>query len=205
MEPSLRLTVPRAEAYTKVNYALRIVPFYFIMFLGHMILYGGYRGAAFIVAVVNWILGIITGHNQRELTQYLQSYMRFKAQFLSSLLGLVEDIPHIDIAVNNPNFSVKCEVSSTEAVTPLACFLRLSFLILVLVIDHLLVISLAAVVGVILYIVGLFMVAIKGTWNPFIHGYLTNLLRWILTVEAYILGLSDTRPDFMANLKSLKP
>ncbi len=197
MSSTLQLQVQRGEQYVRLNFLFRLLfGLYFILYIGHLALLAGYQAAALLVAGVNWILALITGRNQKGLTDYLRKFLRFDARMKASLLGLVEPIPHIDINKDSASFPVQLQVEAKETTTVLFCFLRLSYLIHVLLIPHWICIAFLRLAMVIVYLIGFFAVLFTGRWPEGIFNFLVGYYRWYYRILEYWYGLTDTYPPF---------
>ncbi len=198
MPSTLVLEVQRAEKYARVNFLLRLIfGLYFILYIGHFILWGGYRFAAFVVAGINWILGMITGKNQEGLIVYLRNFLRFDAQMNMSVLGLAEPIPHIDVNTESVNFPVTLTVQAeSEEATRGYCILRLTGVILLMLIPHFLCLALLRIGMFLAYLVGFFIVLFTGSWPLGIFNFIVGVHRWQYRVLEYWFGFTDTYPPF---------
>ena len=200
MPSTLELRVQRAPSYIRLNFLFRLVfGLYFILYIGHLMLLAGYQAAAYIIASINWVLALITGHNQRGLTDFVRKFLRFDAKMKMSLMGLVEPIPHVDINRHDPEFPVHLEVQAQPETTLLMCFLRLSWLIHVLLVPHWICILFLRVAVAIVYLIGFFAVLFTGRWPAGLFQFIVGVYRWQYRIMEYWYGLTDDYPPFSLN------
>ena len=193
---TIRLSVSLAGEYSRLNFVLRLIGLYYILYVAHLALWVGYSYASGLVSMLDLILALITGRHHRGLVSYLQRFVRFHARMVASVMGLTEAIPHIDVNARGSDFPVDVTLEPGMRIGTGAVILRLSGVVGILLFPHLLALGVLGIVGFLAFVAGLFAVIFTGTWPGGIHDFLVGLLRWGLRVFEYATGLSVQYPQF---------
>jgi len=191
------LTVERSESYDQLTYALRFIGFYSIFYIGHFVLLTGYSLAACIVTILNLVLAFITGHSQKGLTDYLERYLRYDARLRLTFLGLVDQLPNVDVSKDDPASGVQATIPAGE-LSKADCILRLTGITGILLIPHFLILSLYSVAVSFCWFFGLIVVVFTGTWHDGMFNLIAGFFRWQLRVMSYLMGMNTTYPAFSA-------
>ncbi len=195
MEGALTLSARPKETYSRLNFVLRLFGVYYIFYIAHLILNVGYGVAALVVTMLNLVLAFITGTSQRGLTNFIASWMRWQFRLNLSLLGLTEDIPHVDIMKEAPDSLIQLDCPAGE-LSKSDCILRLSGVTMLLLVPHIFVLYLLQIAMALAWIAGFFIVLFTGKWHSGIFDFVVGYLRWYYRVFAYAFGLSTTYPPF---------
>ncbi len=193
---TLQLRLDKASEYSRVNFLLRLFGVYYILYLAHFFLWVGYSYAACVIFVLDMILAIITGRHHAGLVAYLQRFLRFNVRMMASAMGLTEEIPHIDINARRDDFPVDVTLDPDMEISRGAVILRLSGVIGILLIPHLLALGILGLAFYLAFFVGFLAVLFTGTWPDAIWNFLVGFIRWQLRVVEYVYGLSPDYPSF---------
>lgn len=196
---TLQLTVRPASEYSRLNFVLRLLGFYYMLYVAHAAMWTGYRIAAAVASSLNLILALITGRHHRGLVNYLQRFLRFEARMGMSVMGLTEEIPHIDVNLRRPDFPVDVTTQPGMEIGAGAVIVRLSGIVGILLIPHFLALGLLGIGAFFAFIAGFFAVIFTGAWPDGIFNFLVGILRWNLRVVEYVFGLSTQYPPFGLN------
>jgi hypothetical protein len=192
------LTVTRSESYDQLTYVLRFIGFYGVFYIGHFLLNGGYKFAAVLIMELNLVLAFITGKSQKGLTDYLERSLRFDARLSLTAMGLVDDIPNIDVSTDEPNSGVQASIPAGE-LSKADCILRLTGITCILLIPHWIILGIYAMAAGFCFFFGLIVVIFTGSWNDAMFNLIVGFFRWKLRVEAYMMGMNTTYPSFSAS------
>ena len=193
---TVQLRRDKASEYTRLNFLLRLLGVYYVLYVAHFFLWVGYCYAACVVWVLDMILAIIGGEHHAGLVAFEQRFLRFNVRMTASAMGLTEEIPHIDMNVRGEGFPVDLELQPEMAISRGAVILRLSGIICVMLIPHLLALGILGLAGSLAFVVGFFAVLFTGAWPDAIWNFLVGLIRWQLRVTEYVFGLSTVYPAF---------
>ncbi len=196
---TLQFSAQQAGEYSRVNFLLRLFGFYYMLYMAHLAMWTGYRFAAAVASTLNLILALITGTHHRGLVNYLQRFLRFEARMGMSVMGLTEEIPHIDVNARRPNFPVDVRTEPGMEIGAGAVILRLSGIIGIMLFPHMLALGLLGFGAFFAFIAGFFAVIFTGNWPGGIFNFLVGLMRWNLRVLEYFFGLSTKYPPFGLN------
>ena len=186
----------QAAEYSRINFLLRLFGFYYMLYMAHLAMWVGYRIAAAVASMLNLILALITGRHHRGLVNYLQRFLRFEARMGLSVMGLTEDIPHIDVNARRPDFPVDVATEPGMDIGAGDAILRLSGIIGVMLIPHFLALGVLGFGAFFAFIAGFLAVIFTGNWPAGIFNFLVGLMRWNLRVLEYVFGLSTKYPPF---------
>jgi hypothetical protein len=191
------LTVTRSESYDQLTYVLRFIGFYWVFYIVHFILLGGYQLAAFLIMQLNLVLAFITGKSQKGLTDYLERFLRFDARIRLTSMGLVDQIPNVDVSKDAPDSGVQALIPAGE-LTKADCILRLTGITGILLIPHFIILGFYAIAMSFCYFFGLIVVIFTGSWNDAMFNLIVGFYRWNLRVQAYMMGMTNKYPSFSA-------
>jgi hypothetical protein len=193
---TVKLRFDKALKYSRVNFLLRLLGVYYILYAAHFFLWSGYSFAASVIYMLDMILAIIGGRHHPGLVRYLQRFMRFSVRMSASAMGLTEEIPHIDINAERADFPVDVTTDPKMEIGRGDVILRLSGIIFVMLLPHIIALYFLSIGGAVLFVVGFFAVLFTGSWPDVIWNYLVGVVRWQLRVAEYIYGWSTTYPSF---------
>jgi hypothetical protein len=192
------LTVQRSESYDQLTYVLRFIGFYGFFYIIHFLLGIGYRIAAGFVMMLNLVLAFITGKSQKGLTDYIERYLRYDARLNLTFMGLVDDIPNVDVSKDDPESGVQASVPADE-LSKADCILRLTPITMLLLTPHFIILGFYSMAAGFCWFFGLIVVIFTGSWNDAMFNLIVGFYRWKLRVEAYLMGLSTQYPPFSAS------
>ena len=195
MEGTLTLNARPAESYSRLNFVLRFFGLYYIFYIAHLVLLAGYTIAAMVVTMLNLVLAFITGSSQKGLTSFVEGWMRWQCRVNLSIMGLTEDIPHVDIMKARPESPIQLDCPAGE-LTKGDCILRLAGVTWLLLTPHLIVLYVLNIALSFAWVVGFLIVLFTGKWHTGIFDFIVGYLRWQYRVIAYATGLSTTYPPF---------
>ena len=195
MDGALTLTARPAESYSRLNFLLRLFGVYYVFYVAHFFLQMGYMLAAYMVTVLNLILAFITGSSQKGLTDFIEGWMRWNCREQLSILGLTEDIPHVDINKDAPESAIQLNCSA-DPLSKGDCILRLAGVTWLLLTPHLIVLYILFIASYVVWCIGFLIVLFTGKWHAGMFDFIVGVQRWTYRVIAYAFGVSTTYPPF---------
>ena len=195
MDGQLTLTSQPASSYSRLNFVFRFFGVYYIFYIAHIILQVGYSLAACLVNLLNLVLTFITGSSQPGLTGFVEGWMRWNIRLQFSILGLTEDIPHVDVMkeVADSPVQLSCPAGSLSKGD---CIMRLVGVVGLLLIPHLIILGMLQMAAGFAWVIGFLIVLFTGKWHPAIFDFIVGVHRWQYRVLAYAFGLTTTYPPF---------
>ncbi|TXL56548.1 DUF4389 domain-containing protein [Aeromicrobium terrae] len=149
-----------------------------------------------LLAVVSWIVGVITGTVPEGLQKPIIMYVRYSARVGTYLFWLREEYPPFafDTSFDDPGTDPRVRIDvvpSTEGRNRLTIFFRL-----LLAIPQFIVLALVGIaVGVVVF-VGWFAVIILGRWPEGMGRFVIGVSRWNTRLVSYVYLLTDEYPPF---------
>ena len=192
------LDVTRSESYDQLTYVLRFIGFYWIFYIVHFILLAGYNLAAILVMQLNLVLAFITGKSQKGLTDYIERFLRYDVRVRLTSMGLVDQIPNVDVSKDAPESGVQASIPAGE-LSKADCILRLTGITGILLIPHFIILGFYAIAMAVCYFIGLITVIFTGNWNDGMFNLIVGFYRWNLRVQAYMMGMTNKYPAFSAS------
>ena len=163
-----------------------------------MFLRTGYQLAAQLIMYLNLILAFITGKSQKGLTDYIERFLRWDIRFSLTLLGLVDQIPNVDVVKEDTASGVQLSAPATD-LSKADCILRITGITAILLLPHFICLGFYAVAMAFCWFFGILSVIFTGTWNDGMFNLIVGWWRWYLRVMAYLMGLNTTYPPFSAS------
>ena len=192
------LTVTRSESYDQLTYVLRFFMFYLIFYIPHLVLRGGYQFAAQLIMYLNLILAFITGKSQKGLTDYIERFLRWDIRFSLTMMGLVDQIPNVDVVKEDPASGVQLTAPASD-LTKADCILRMTGITALMLFPHFICLGFYAIAMAFCWFIGILSVIFTGSWNDGMFNLIVGWWRWYLRVMAYWMGLSTKYPPFSAS------
>jgi len=144
--------------------------------------------AAYLLAIVSWILIVIGRNHPPGIREFTRFYMRWRVRALSYLMLLEDDYPP---------FGDAPYPSSVEIVDPALPRNRVTVgFRIFLAIPHFIALFFVVFAWWVTAIVAWVAILITGAYPGGLYEFGVGALRWLLRVEAYILLLVDDYPPF---------
>jgi hypothetical protein len=171
-----------------------------ILSIPHMILVGpgawfhrldsaGLLGAAaYVLAVVNWFMILVTGESVKGIREFQLYYLRWRTRAVAYMALFVDPYPPFGdapypatIAVTEPSAA---RDRATIAVRP------------ILAVPHIVVLFFLVLGWALGTFVAWVAILFTGAYPAFLYPFGLGVMRWLLRVEAYLLLLVDEYPPF---------
>jgi hypothetical protein len=154
--------------------------------------FGGETGilgvAAYLLAIVSWILIVIGRSHPQGIREFTRFYMRWRVRALSYLMLLEDDYPPFGDAPYPATIEI---VDPTRPRDRVSVGVRI-----LLAIPHFLALFFIVFAWWVTAIVAWVAILITGNYPGGLYDFSAGALRWLLRVEAYILLLVDDYPPF---------
>ena len=147
-----------------------------------------------IVAIIAWVVIVITGKYPAGMMSFTEGGLRFTARLNGYVYLLTGKSPGFSLDTD-PGYPVRLTVEGQiEGRNRLTVFFRL-----IMAIPHAIIVSaLGYVIGVVVLIAWL-MALFTGSVAPGLHTFIAGYLRWSLRYQAYVLMVTDEYPPFSLN------
>jgi len=144
--------------------------------------------AAYLLAIVSWVLIVIGRSHPQGIREFTRFYMRWRVRALAYLMLLEDEYPPFGDAVYP---------SSIEIVDPTRPRDRLTVgFRIFLTIPHFIALIFVLFAWWVTAIVGWVAILLTGDYPGGLYDFGAGALRWLLRVEAYMLLLVDDYPPF---------
>jgi hypothetical protein len=171
-----------------------------ILAIPHMILVGpgawlhrldsaGLLGAAaYVLAIVNWFMILVTGESVTGIRDFQLYYLRWRTRAVAYMALFVDPYPPFGDAPYPATITV---------VEPAAARDRATVAVrLLLALPHLVVLCFLVLGWALATLVAWVMILLTGAYPAFLYPFGLGVMRWLLRVEAYTLLLVDEFPPF---------
>jgi hypothetical protein len=171
-----------------------------VLAIPHMILVGpgswfhrldsaGLLGAAaYVLAIVNWFMILVTGESVAGIREFQLYYLRWRARAVAYMALFVDVYPPFgdsvypaQITVTNPGSE---RDRATIAVRP------------ILAVPHLVVLFFLLFAWALVTLAAWLVILFTGRYPAGLYPFALGVMRWMLRVEAYLLLLVDEYPPF---------
>ena len=149
-----------------------------------------------LLAVISWIVGVITGRVPEGLQKPIVMWLRYQLRVGTYFLWLREEYPPFafDTSFDDPGTDPRVKVDVVPAIegrSRLTIFFRL-----LMAIPHFIVIFFVGIGLYFVVLVGWFAVIILGRWPEAMGRFVVGVLRWNARLSGYVYLLTDEYPPF---------
>ena len=171
-----------------------------VLAIPHMILVGpgswlhrldsaGLLGAAaYVLAVVNWFMILVTGESVASIREFQLYYLRWRTRAVAYMALFADAYPPFGDGAYPASITVVAPGSerdrATVAVRP------------ILAVPHLVVLFFLLFAWALVTLAAWVMILFTGAYPATLHPFALGVMRWMLRVEAYLLLLVDEYPPF---------
>ena len=160
-----------------------------------MVLYA-LRTVVEVLAVISWFIIVFTGKLPDGIAKVQAMYLRYQARVTIYGGFLQEEYPPFNYDTSSPDpgdvlrlhVNLQPELQDRNRVT-------VGFR-LILAIPQVIVLVALWIAAAVIFIVGFFAVLFTGRWPQGLRGFVLNVIRYQLRVEAYLALLTDRYPPF---------
>ncbi len=182
---------PVTESRNRLTTAFRM-----ILAIPHALLVGastlGSNGVlgtvAGVCAVISWFAIVFTGKEIRGLWDLRHMYLRWRLRVQAYVFLLRDEYPPFGDADYPATLTLEWPEADRDR---LSVGLRLIYAI-----PQVVVLAVLAVAAVVCAIIGWFAIVFTGRMPGGLAGFIRNVLRWAMRVEAYVLLMRDEYPPF---------
>ncbi len=193
---STHFSIDLSLKYSRIGALLRLLGFYLISMIPHLIVMLIYTVLSSIVGFINQIVILSTGRCVEDFALVIENTMRYFFYIKTNITGIVEDRPvyagraHIDHPLQL-NITYPLKYSKNLAV------MRISIIgIVIITIPHLIIMSLITVTIPVVYLAGIISVIFTRRWPNILFIYLTKYFRYSARITSFMTGLTDEYPPF---------
>jgi hypothetical protein len=169
---------------------------HWLLAIPHMVVLYVLNLVAELMAVISWIVIVITGKDNEGLQGLRIMYLRYMQRTYAYMGFLVEDYPPFAFSQSAadpgdyPGVRVDVEpaIEDRNRVT--------TFFRIIMVIPHLVVLAVLGLAAFVCFVIAFFAVLFTGRWPDGLRAFVVNLFRWSLRVMAYFMLLTDEYPPF---------
>ena len=159
---------------------------------GDSISAGGETGilgvAAYLLAIVSWILIVIGRNHPQGIREFTRFYMRWRVRALAYLMLLEDEYPPFGDGLYPAGVELRAPQGPRDRVS-------VAFR-LILAIPHLIAVWALGIAWAITSLIAWFAILLTGRYPRDLYQFGVGVLRWSTRVEAYLLLLYDEYPPF---------
>jgi hypothetical protein len=149
-----------------------------------------------VLALVGWILGVITGKIPEGILTFIALSIRYNVRVSTYALFLKQEYPpfSFDTTLADPGDDPRVRVDfarETEGRNRLTIFFRG-----LLALPHIIALLFVSLVFSVVLIIAFFAVLITGRWPAGLRSFAIGLQRWSTRLNAYLFLLTDEYPPF---------
>jgi hypothetical protein len=144
--------------------------------------------AAYVLAIVNWFMILISGESLKGIRDFQLYYLRWRTRAIAYMALLVDPYPP---------FGDAPYPASIEVIEPAGARDRATVAVrLLLAVPHIVLLFFLVFGWFVATVVAWFSILFTGSYPPSLHPFGISVMRWLLRVEAYVLLLVDEYPPF---------
>ena len=167
-----------------------------LLALPHYLILYGLRILSEAIAFISWFAIVFTGSMPEGLANIQMMYMRYELRTYTFAAFLREEYPPFAFgttasdAGEDPRLRVDFAPRLTERNRLTTAFR------IILVIPHVIFLAFLFLAAAVSVLIALFAVLFTAHWPEGLRGFVVNVMRWGLRVQAYFLLLTDEYPPF---------
>jgi hypothetical protein len=167
-----------------------------LLAIPHLVIGGVLNSVIEVLAVISWFAILFTGQLPEGIAGVQCMCLRYRARAYTYAGFLYEPYPPFSFTTTPEDPG---DLSSLRVDYRLALEDRnrvTVFFRIFLVIPHVIVLAILVLAAAVCYLIGFFAVLITGGWPEGLRGFIVQVLRWGVRVEAYLWLLTDEYPPF---------
>lgn len=197
----MEFTLEKQGEYSRLNFWMRLILVYYVLYMVHLFLNLGYSIALFCASALNMLVGFVTGQRHPELTEFCIKGVKWSNKTGLAMAGFVENIPNIDVNKECNDRIFRMQINTPAAVTRTYALLRITGIVAILLIPHLLYLLVLAIAYLVLYLIGFFAILFTGRWLDLTFDFAVKFVGYATKINCYMLGLSEGYPSFNFGIK----
>jgi hypothetical protein len=149
-----------------------------------------------VIAIISWFAILFTGSLPEQFANIQAMYLRYELRTYTFAAFMREEYPPFAFAMSATDGGEdrRVRVDFRPQLTD-RNRLTVAFRI-ILVIPHLIVLAFLAIAVAVVTLIAWFAVLFTGRWPDGMRGFVLDVARWYLRVQAYLLLLTDDYPPF---------